>query len=288
MFAFLKRKSTICEWKDAYLQDCAAHNVPSTCAAKAFAFRMLLTDFPGDKPVNTVTKPRVLVFLSRVAQKRSGGSANAVKKQLTAAWTWGMASLSMPKENPFRVAKFPQDEHPRYMPPLADFTTVHNLTTGVDYAMLLTALHTAARRGEIFRLTWDDVDFKRRLIRLGTRKRAGGGMQYDWIPLTSALSDALSALKQESTANLVFPRPDGKAYLTRSHFLKKLCAEAGVKRFGYHSIRHLSASMMAKNLLVTEIQAILRHKSLLTTILYLHRLGYGVKGQLDNIFDAAV
>jgi integrase len=189
----------------------------------------------------------------------------------------------MSEEKPFLIPVFPQDERPRYVPPLGDFEALHALATGKDHAMLLTALHTAARRGEIFRLTWDDVDFTRGIIRLGTRKRAGGGMQYDWLPMTGSLSASLSALYRQG-GGYIFPRADGERYKVRTSFLRKMCAQAGVRRFGFHSIRHLSASLMAQHgMSISNIQYVLRHKSPLTTTLYLHRLG-ALKQDLDSVF----
>lgn len=40
--------------------------------------------------------------------------------------------------------------------------------------MLLAFLHLAARRGEIFRIKFADIDFAHQQIRLWTRKRDGG------------------------------------------------------------------------------------------------------------------
>lgn len=55
-------------------------------------------------------------------------------------------------------------------------------------------------------------------------------------------------------------------YLYRQHWLKRLCAKAGVKQFGFHGIRHLFASILAsKNVPLVEIQKMLRHGSIQTT-----------------------
>ena len=62
--------------------------------------------------------------------------------------------------------------------------------------MLLAFLHLAARRGEVFRLTWDDVDFRNNQIRLWTRKRRGGDLEFDWLPMTKMLKEALLCARQ--------------------------------------------------------------------------------------------
>ena len=54
----------------------------------------------------------------------------------------------------------------------------------------------------------------------------------------------------------------------------RLCDKAKVKRFGFHAIRHLSASILYHlSYEVAVMQAILRHKSPRTTEKYLKRLG---------------
>jgi integrase len=56
--------------------------------------------------------------------------------------------------------------------------------------------------------------------------------------------------------------------------MKKLCKKAKVKPFGFHAIRHLTASILyKKGNPVSVIQAILRHKSPNTTTRYLRTLG---------------
>ncbi len=55
--------------------------------------------------------------------------------------------------------------------------------------------------------------------------------------------------------------------------MKRLCASAGVRPFGLHAIRHLTASILAnEGVPVIVIQGILRHKKSNTTQRYLHGL----------------
>jgi len=56
--------------------------------------------------------------------------------------------------------------------------------------------------------------------------------------------------------------------------VERLCKRAGVKEFGFHAIRHLTASIMYREgQPVAVIQAVLRHKSPQTTTRYLQLLG---------------
>lgn len=149
----------------------------------------------------------------------------------------------------------------------------------------MTALHTAARRGELFRLSWPDIDFKAGTIRLGTRKTASGGLEYATLPMTSKLHQELSNLRARGVKSmLVFCQEDGEPFTSRQHYMERLCKRAGVRPFGFHAIRHLSASILAREGIdIPTIQAVLRHKSPNTTARYLHSLGI-VENVLDGVF----
>jgi integrase len=56
--------------------------------------------------------------------------------------------------------------------------------------------------------------------------------------------------------------------------MKRLCKKAGVKPFGFHAIRHLTASILyRKGYSVAHIQGVLRHQNPNTTSRYLKSLG---------------
>ena len=66
----------------------------------------------------------------------------------------------------------------------------------------------------------------------------------------------------------------GQPFTVRQHFMKRLCEKVGVKPFGFHSIRHLAASILyRKGYSVAEIQTVLRHQNPNTTSRYLQSLG---------------
>ncbi len=224
---------------------------------------------------NNLNAGLVLSFLQDQADNRSGYSANKDRKNLVAAWNWGMKYLGLPSPNPCLVDRFPEKRHVRYVPSERDFWKVYECAeTAQDSVMLLAYLHLAPRRSELFGLRWEDIDFGESKLRLYTRKTKDGSLEFDWLPLTDDLYNALLSHKQNSNSQWVFPDPATKLpYLFRRHWMKRLCSKAGVKHFGLHAIRHLTASMLAKaNVSMIDIQAILRHKNLSTTERYIRRL----------------
>jgi integrase len=140
--------------------------------------------------------------------------------------------------------------------------------------MLLAYLHLAARRSELFRLRWDDVDFFNQRVKIGTRKRLGGSLEYDALPMTDELFNAMIVHRQSAKFDWVFTNQEnGEPYKVRQKYMRHLCKRAGVLAFGYHAIRHLTASILAQaNVPMVTIQRILRHKNLTTTERYIRGL----------------
>ena len=269
---------TVC-WLDfatSYLRMAEERFSRKTWQEKKHSFRLSLQVLPPDMNIEHITPRHGLDVLRRVALT-SGNAANKTRKNLAAAWTWGQRYYGLPPVNPFlSVERFPADQTPRYVPPEEDFWKVYEIADSVDKAFLLFLLHTAARRAEAFRLTWEDVDFSGRKIRLGTRKTGGRGMEYAWIPMTTALRDALGEMKIRNRGNpLVFSnRHNGAQYTARQHMMPELCKAAGVKPFGFHAIRHLSATILAyEGMDIPSVQAVLRHKNPNTTARYIKSLG---------------
>ena len=265
---------TLIEWATKYLEYSKVKFSKKTFDAKRVAFRGLLKQVEPSMPVEALKPVQVLNYLKAQAIKRSGYAANKDRENLLAAWNWGIKYLDLPSPNPCLTERFPEERQTRYIPPEDDFWKLYESLQGQDRVMILAYLHLAARRSELFRLRWEDIDFAGQRLRLGTRKRLGGSLEYDWLPMTDELFNAIVLHRQEAKTEWVFPNPDrGTPFIARQRYLKKACDRAGVKPFGLHAIRHLTASILAQaDVPMVTIQRILRHKQLTTTERYIRGL----------------
>lgn len=278
------------DWVNEYLDEALRRFSTKTYKEKTSVFSRFFreTGISSEMPVTELTTTVCRKYLNRQSEKRSGYAANKDRKNLAAAWSWGGESLeNWPKgPNPFlSIRKYPEERKPRYVPLEGDFWKVIEVAEGQDRVMLLAFLHLGARRKEIFNLKWSDIDFENRRVRLWTRKRRGGHQEFDWIPMTTDLRDVLLEWWEERLSQNTADKEHvfvcltespfcndyfGKPFVHRQHLMKRLCERAGVKPFGFHAIRHLTASILyRKGQPTSVIQAILRHKNPHTTSLYL-------------------
>lgn len=140
----------------------------------------------------------------------------------------------------------------------------------------------------MFRLKKQDLDFDQDRVRLWTRKRRGGQLEGDWLPMPSGLRAGLLRwleirMKLPVRSDYVFVNVDEEGahreyfldrFSARRAFMQRMCKRIKIKPFGYHAIRHFTAShLYAKGVSVSVIQAILRHTNPNTTARYLRSLG---------------
>ena len=286
---------SIAEWSNEYLDEILSRHSTGTYKEKTAAFKRFVKfhELDADFPVSAISKDMCRLFLKEQNDTRSGYAANKDRKNLVSAWTWGKGNIESweGEINPFQsVKKFKEIREPRYVPPEEDFWTVYDsLADQQDKAMLLTFLHLAARRREVFNLKRNDLDFQNNRARIWTKKR-DGGMEYDWLPMTTELTECLSNwwkkrmemghIKSQNVFVCLDELPAnvdyyGKPFWQRRHFMRRCCDRAGVApSFTFHAIRHLTASILfSKGYSVGHIQLVLRHKSPTTTERYLKTLG---------------
>lgn len=277
------------QWATEYLDYAKQRFTETTYTEKCFAFREFFTsEVSPDTLTDLYSSKPALEHLQTQANNRSGNSANRQRKNLRAAWEWGVKFLGMPEKNPFHsVQRFAEARFERRVPTLEEFWKVYAVVENdKDRLMLFAYLQTGARRDELFRLKWADVDFHKNQIRLMWRKNNIGEWREYWLPMTDELADMLKV--QRKTTGLlgyVFMRctTDGKwvPYEARVQWMKRLCKRAGVEQFGFHGIRHLFASILAsKNVPLVEIQKMLRHGSIQTTARHIHTLQDGSREAL--------
>jgi len=93
---------SLLKWAEQYW-DYSRRFSPKVCSEKCGAFRHF---FKLIKPTAKVYKmsPRLaLEFLQMEYEKRTDNAANRDRKNLVAAWNWGIRYLEIPKPNPFEL-----------------------------------------------------------------------------------------------------------------------------------------------------------------------------------------
>lgn len=146
------------------------------------------------------------------------------------------------------------------------------------YLLVLMALTTGARRGELVGLRWRDIDLEGSVAHVGRTKNGDARL----LPLVPAVLDELQRFKGADSA-LVFPstRVPTQPMSFESRWQAALAA-AGVKKFTFHSLRHSCASMLAQNgATLLEIGDLLGHRQVQMTKRYSH-LATGHKAALVN------
>ncbi|BEQ16170.1 tyrosine-type recombinase/integrase [Desulfoferula mesophila] len=263
-------------WANDYLS--SIHVTPKTLREKRDIFRLFFKFFDPVGVTTEIQAGDALDFLNSVFARKGGNEANKARKNLLAAWNWGVEYRDFPVKNPFKaVKKFPHDVEPHYVPLLEDFIKVLDVAEGQDKVILLTFLHTGGRKSEVYNLRWEDVDLDKDepRIRLKTRKTKDGSLESVWLPMndelrTALLAHRLTAGKSEWVFTVQEGKYAGQKFINRRTFPKNLCQKAGVTPFGHHGIRGLGATVLAHNNVSMKVaQQFLRHKNLSTTERYL-------------------
>ncbi|RYD50550.1 MAG: site-specific integrase [Sphingobacteriales bacterium] len=135
--------------------------------------------------------------------------------------------------------------------------------------LVVLAVSTGARRGELMNLRWQDVDWEQGVIRL--LKTKNGHPRS--IPLAGKAHAMLKEkFVQESTnSEFVFARFDGEEPMELEKHWQRAMKHAGLENFRFHDLRHTAASYLAMNkATLMEIAAVLGHRTLQMVQRYSH------------------
>ncbi|MBI3814326.1 MAG: site-specific integrase [Nitrospinae bacterium] len=150
--------------------------------------------------------------------------------------------------------------------------------------IILMALHTGMRQGEILSLKWNDVDLFRKVITVLKTKNK----KPKSIPMTDTIHDLLV---RKSKVVIM----SGYIFTTDSNRIKKrtlirefdkVMVKAGINDFTFHCLRHTAATWMIQSGIdIYTVSKILGHRDIKTTMKYAHHypesLRHGVRA-IDN------
>ena len=142
--------------------------------------------------------------------------------------------------------------------------------------MALLSLHCGLRAGEVFSLTWKDVDLHHGLITLLDTKSS----KTRTVSMTADVQSFFMAKETGSKQDLIFPdRKSGGIRKQISKSFPRVVAEAGLnesindrrQRVTFHTLRHTFASwLVMAGISLYEVKELLGHASLTMTERYAH------------------
>ncbi len=131
----------------------------------------------------------------------------------------------------------------------------------------MVALHTGMRRGELLRLTWDDVDLAQGFIHIRQTKSG----ERRTVPMNETVWGILSTLRMSQDIPWVFHGEEGRQYRHTHKTFLGVCKRAKVSDFRFHDLRHTFASRLVMNgCPLATVSQLLGHKSILMTMRYAH------------------
>jgi len=155
--------------------------------------------------------------------------------------------------------------------------------------IVIIALNTGMRRGEILSLSWDNTDLKHGFILLDVTKNG----ERREIPINDTLRKTLNGMTRRIDIQHVFYHPfNGKPYKEVKHSFNTACKRSGIKNFHFHDLRHTFAShLVMSGIDITTVSRLLGHKNLTMTLRYSHLApSHMVKAMdiLDNTLNGKI
>ncbi len=272
-----------------YLDFAQKNFVPKTYKYKKYVLDSFYSH-AGDKNLHAITPEQITSYLET---RPTNHNSNVHRKDLSAFFQYALEELKAISHNPVAQIKKMRESKskPQFSPSGKQIQTLLSAARPHEAPLLNILVHTLARIDEILRLTWDDVDLQRNCIRLWTRKRTDGTLEYDELPMTQTARNVLLVLyeKRKQDVWVFFNNKTKTRYNRRPKFMARVCKRAKIQAFGFHRLRHGAASYLASvGVPIIVISALLRHKSRQTTEIYLHAEDGMLRSAIDKLETLSV
>jgi integrase len=221
---------------------------------------------------------------TKVGKKRSPATVNRILSVLSKIFSLAI-DADLIEVNPCRrVRKFrlnnrrvrvlSYEEEERLVSQLKDNPLVRKI--------VIFALNTGLRRGEIFNLKWADVDRERGLIIVQESKSG----KKRFVPMNITVRLLLLGLGHISDYVFPSPKTGGKLNQIKRSFRRALNL-AGIENFRFHDLRHTFASRLASvgKANPFDMMEVLGHADIRTTAIYTHANNEALRdsvGKLDG------
>jgi integrase len=223
-------------------------------------------------PIHTLTvevldQYRALRLGEKVGPATINREMATLKHALSKAVEWKLLRKTA-REELTAIKKYQQpDGRLRYLSGEAEAERLLQACGDLLRPMVVTALHTGMRKGEILSLTWDLVDMTHGFIRLKQTKNGKARA----LPFNETLWSLFSGLRTRHDVPWVFHDAAGRRHNDIRHPFEAVCAGAGLTDFHFHDLRHTFASwLMMRGVPLATVSNLLGHTSPTMTLRYAH------------------
>jgi integrase len=249
----------------------------------------LLEKQVGDIPIGAITTRHIDQYKSIKLRTVKPVSVNVELRALRAAFAtakrWKLIT-----ENPCTGSKLiPVPDEPPIFFTVVDFEKlIAVMEQGWLRELVVFAVLTGLRRGEICNLRWQDVDLDRRVVHVRSTAtfRTKQGKRRVVALNTTALA-ILHARMHRSPSEYVFTLNDHQIrdeHISRLFKRAVLRAKLSDTRLHYHSVRHTFASWLVQNgASLYEVQKLLGHSNPRVTQVYAHLLPMQMHDTVNRI-----
>lgn len=261
------------QWFQLYV---VVHNKPSEQRNKRLALDKHLLPFFGKMPLGAIGVADIERFkLAKLQENLKAKTINnylcTLSRCLGSAVDWELLDHK-PRIKLLKVEPQPSD----YLSHEESIKLVESCDEPMWKQMILLALHTGMRLGELFGLEWSDISFEQKTLtvrqsivrgHIGTPK----SNKIRYIPLTEEVCRLLYEGRGQS--GLVFHREDGNplSHHIAERALDRARKKADLRHIGWHKLRHTFASHLAmEGVSMRAIQELLGHSTIVMTQRYAH------------------
>jgi integrase len=288
-------------WERTYLP--RAENVKSRMTVKGekHLFKNWIRPTLGNMAMKNITPPQVTALLDEITKAgRSPRTAEHAKAVLSAIISLAIENEALPGQNPCNKVKLTKydNRRTRFLTPAEARQLLDVLKAEEPQAHdeALLSLFCGLRAGEIFALTWADVNFDTRQILIRDPKNKRNRFAY----MTSEVEAMLKARHTNQTPNaLVFHGPGGQQQAEIGSAFRRVVADLGFnmgltdprQKVVFHSLRHTYASWLVQaGEAIYTVQQLMGHSTLAMTERYSHlapdhlrQAAERLEGKLNNL-----
>ena len=170
---------------------------------------------------------------------------------------------------------------------------IRNADFFVDHLhpMVLLALNTGLRRGELFSLRWSDISLNSTSPQLHVRAAASKSKRARHVPLNKEAQSAMLKWQSQQCAaedTLVFPGRKGGRLDNINRSWRGLVSSARIRDFRFHDLRHHFASrLVMAGVDLNTVRELLGHADIKMTLRYAHLAPEHKAAAVERISRAA-